>query len=185
MGIAILIFGVALWAIPHLFKRLAPAARARMGDKARGLVTVTTVAAIIAMVIGYQMAEFTPIYFPAPWLSHVNNLLVLIAFYIFAIPMARGALSQKYRHPMLTGFALWAVAHLLVRGDLASVILFGGLALWAVVAMVLINAQATAWVPKPAKGGVKRDLVAVPIVLVVYLIVGFVHGWIGPSPFGA
>lgn len=184
MGLAILILGVALWVFPHLFKRLAPAARAQMGDKARGIVTVTTVASIILMVVGYQMASFTPVYRPASWLSHVNNLLVLVAFYIFAIPMAKGALSQKYRHPMLTGFALWAVAHLLVRGDLASIILFGGLAVWAVVAMLLINAQAPTWTPKPAKGGTKRDLVAIPIVLVVYLIVGILHGWIGPSPFG-
>ncbi|SDW90986.1 NnrU family protein [Roseicitreum antarcticum] len=185
MGLAILILGVALWAIPHLFKRLAPAPRARMGDTARGVVTATTVASIIAMVVGYKMADIVPLYFPAPWLSHVNNLLVLIAFYIFAIPMARGALSQKYRHPMLTGFALWAVAHLLVRGDLASVIMFGGLALWAVVSILMINAQVPTWSPKPAKGGTKRDLVAIPIVLVTYLIVGLVHGWIGPSPFGA
>ena len=36
----------------------------------------------------------------------------------------KGRLLNKLRHPMLGGFKLWAFAHLLVNGDLASVILF-------------------------------------------------------------
>ena len=36
------------------------------------------------------------------------------------------------RNPMLTAVVVWAVAHLLVNGDVASLVMFGWLGLWAV-----------------------------------------------------
>lgn len=186
MGLLLIFAGVALWSAAHLTKRLLPAARMAMGTKAQGLLAVGIGLAIVLMVVGYRMdVPQTYLYSPPTWGNHLNNLLVLIAFYVFGINMAKGALSQKFRHPMLTGFALWAVAHLLVRGDLGAVILFGGLGLWAVVAMVMINRAQPIWTPVTPKGGAKRDMVAGVVVLVTYLIVGVIHGLIGPSPFGA
>src|SRR6266852_451686 len=41
------------------------------------------------------------------------------------------------RHPILWGIALWAAVHLIARGDMASVILFGGLLLLAISGTVL------------------------------------------------
>jgi len=184
MGMWLLVLGVLLWSLPHMFKRIAPDARARMGDGARGIVAISVLASIVLMTLGYKWAGISPVYDPPFWARHLNNLLVLIAFYVFGINMAKGALSQKIRHPMLTGVAIWAVSHLLVKGDAAALVLFGGLALWAVASILLINARQPAWTPPPAKGGIKRDLVALPIVLVTYGAVGWVHGWLGPWPFG-
>jgi uncharacterized membrane protein len=42
---------------------------------------------------------------------------------------------------MLWAFALWAIAHLLVNGDAASVILMGGVGLLALSGTVLIDAK--------------------------------------------
>ena len=47
-----LIAGVLLWWAAHLFKRLAPDARASMGDKGKGLVAVVLVVSVILMVVG-------------------------------------------------------------------------------------------------------------------------------------
>ena len=189
MGLLLLILGVALWWGAHLFKRIAPQARAdlqaRMGEGSKGLIAGLLVLAIVLMTIGYQRAEPVWLWFPQPWMFHLNNLLVLIGFYVFGIGMARGALSQKLRHPMLLGTLIWALAHLLPKGHLPGLVLFGGLGLWAVVAMVLINTREPEWQPKPPKGGLRRDLVAVPIVLVTYAIVGLIHRWLGVNPFGA
>lgn len=44
------------------------------------------------------------------------------------IPSALGFLS---RHPILWSFALWALSHIPVNGDLISVLLFGGFAVFA------------------------------------------------------
>lgn len=45
------------------------------------------------------------------------------------------------RHPIMWGIALWAAVHLIARGDVASVIFFGGLALLALLGPMLIDAR--------------------------------------------
>lgn len=185
MGLTILFLGVALWWAGHLWKRAAPAHRARMGERGRGVASVLLLASVLFMIWGYRAADpGMPVWVPGEWARHLNNLLVLIAFYIFGIGMAKGALSQRVRHPMLTGFALWAFAHLLVRGDAAGIILFGGLGVWAVVAIVVINRAEANWTPPAPKGGARRDAAAGGVVLVTYGITGWVHGLLGPWPFG-
>lgn len=56
------------------------------------------------------------------------------------------------RHPFLWGVALWAVSHLAANGDLASVLLFGGMGALALGGMASIDAKAqrrmgSAWGP--------------------------------------
>jgi len=53
---------------------------------------------------------------------------------------ARG-ITRITRHPFLWGVALWALAHLAVNGDLASLILFGSLLLLALGGTALIDAK--------------------------------------------
>jgi uncharacterized membrane protein len=43
------------------------------------------------------------------------------------------------RHPFLSGAALWAAAHLLANGDLASIVLFGGFAILSIGGMAAID----------------------------------------------
>lgn len=186
-GMIILTLGVALWWAAHLFKRVAPAQRATiaqaMGEKAKGIFAILIVGSVVLMVVGYQRADIIWLWLPQAWFGHLNNLLVLVAFYTYGIGMARGVLSTRIRHPQLLGTTIWAFAHLLVNGDVAGLILFGGLGVWALVSIAIINAQDGVWVPKPAKGGWKRDLVAIPIVLAVYGIVAGIHIWLGVNPF--
>jgi uncharacterized membrane protein len=45
------------------------------------------------------------------------------------------------RHPIQWGIALWALLHLIARGDTASVLFFGGFAVLALLGTVLIDAR--------------------------------------------
>jgi uncharacterized membrane protein len=45
------------------------------------------------------------------------------------------------RHPIQWGIALWALLHLIARGDTASVVFFGGFAVLAILGTVLIDAR--------------------------------------------
>ena len=178
----LLSIGVFLWWAAHLFKRITPGARARLGDPGKGLVALLLLASVVLMVIGYRGADYVEVWSPPAFLIHVNNLLMLFAFYLFGVGAAKGSLSAKIRHPQLTGFKTWAVAHLLVNGDLASLILFGGLLAWAVVSVIVIN-RAAPW-DRPAEVSVKGDIKALIIGLVLMTVVATVHLWLGVSPFG-
>lgn len=177
-----LILGLILWIGAHVFKRLAPDARERMGKKGRGPISLAILAGLALMIVGYRAAEYTPVYDPIPGIGHLNNLVMLISVFCFGLGASKGVLVDKVRHPMLTGVILFAIAHLLVNGDLASVILFGGLGFWALAEMVLINRAEGAW-DRPAPGTLKGDIKNAIITLVIYVVVTGIHIWLGHNPF--
>ncbi len=178
----LLISGLLLWYLSHLLKRLAPGARAAMGENpGKMLVSLMSFASIILMVMGFRRAEFVPLYTPLAGMGHLNNLLMLIALFLFSLVHSKGRLKARLRHPMLMGTILWAVAHLLVNGDLASVLLFGGIGLWAVLSILLINAQSD-WA-RPAPGPIRSDIIAGVVALVLYAAITGFHIWMGHNPF--
>ncbi|WCR12138.1 NnrU family protein [Paracoccus stylophorae] len=178
----ILILGVALWWAPHLWKRAAPAQRAQFGDKGKGLVTGALILSVLLMIWGYRIADGPVWWGPSPALVGINNLLILIAFYLFAASGMKTRVTAWTRHPQLIGFSLWAFAHLLVNGDLPSLVLFGGLLVWALVEMAVINR--TPWTPPAGPFPVRKEIMAAAGAIIVTLIVGVIHGWLGPWPFG-
>jgi uncharacterized membrane protein len=93
------------------------------------------------------------------------------------------AVTRRIRHPQLTAVKTWAVAHLLVNGDLASVLLFGGLLAWAVVSVILINRAQPDWTRNPPVP-VGKEVMAVVGTLVVTAVVMGIHNWLGVQPWG-
>ena len=79
----------------------------------------------------------------------------------------------------MTGVLLWSAAHLLANGDSRSVSLFGGLAVWAVLEIILINRRDGPRGEKPI-ASIQQDLVALVIGGVVFALVGHFH----PQLFG-
>jgi len=183
MSYILLIIGVALFAGAHLFKRFAPERRAAMGNSGKGLIALAMFAGIALMIIGYRAAPVVQLWNPPAFLNHVNNLLMLIAFWFFALSSIQGTMSARIRHKQLTGIKTWAIAHLLVNGDLASLILFGGLLAWAVVSVIKINKAEPVW-ERPANASLKGDILALGAAIVVMGVVGYVHGLLGYPVFG-
>jgi uncharacterized membrane protein len=183
MGTLILAAGVLLWAAAHLFKRIRPDARAAMGDRGRLYATVAIIGAIVLMVIGYRMADPIWLWVEPFWMVHLNNLLVFIGFYFFAVSGLQTNLARRVRHPQLSGFKAWAVGHLLVVGTVQGVILFGGLLAWAVVSVILINRANRDWT-RPPEAPMWKEGVALVAAVFLTLLVGIIHGWLGPWPFG-
>lgn len=179
-----LILGVLLWSGAHLFKRLAPEARAAMGDRAKGPVALAIVASLVLMTIGVRGAPYIHVWTPPAFFVHLNNLMIWVSFYLMAIAGHRVWLDRKMRHPMLTGVKLWAVAHLMVNGDLISIILFGGILAWAVIEVILINKSG----PRPPVGEpavIRKEFTFAIATVAVFGIVAWVHLWLGYPPFGA
>jgi uncharacterized membrane protein len=179
----LLILGVALWVAAHFWKRIAPAHRASFGDKGKGIVAVATVVSVVLMVIGYRAAEGTVYWGRTGAMTGVNNLLMVVAFYLYAASGKGTKVTRFVRHPQLTGFTIWAGAHLLVNGDTPSFILFGGLGLWAIVEMIVIN---RAQGPRGAYHAppLKSEIIAIVATVIVVAVVMAIHYALGVTPWG-
>jgi uncharacterized membrane protein len=183
----LLILGLLVWAFVHFLKRLSPAARAGLDNTmgqgpAKGAIALVLVIAIVMMVIGYRSADNLYVYTPIAGIGHLNNLLMLFAVLLLGMGSSKGKMRSWFRHPMLMGVITWAGAHLLVNGDLASVILFGGMSLWALIEMVLIN-RAVPDLARPEPGPMVRDLVLIGIAAVLFVRIAAIHNWLGYDPF--
>lgn len=182
----LLVLGLILWTAAHFLKRFAPGARAglagALGDgPSRGVVAAAIGLGLVLIVIGYRGADFTPVYDPPSWGIHLNNLLMLAAVGMFGAAHSKSRVRGWLRNPMLTGVVVWAVAHLLVNGDVASLVLFGWMGAWAVASIAAIDAQDPVK-PAPA-ASVAGDVRLVLITLVVFAVIAFIHTWLGYYPF--
>jgi len=182
-----LAIGMGLWWGGHMFKRLAPGLRRDMSTAlgnmpSKGIFGVVLLISTWLMVSGYRQADITPIYSPLPGMGHLNNLLMLVAIFVFGIGHAGGPLSAKIRHPMLWGTVIWAVAHLLVNGDLASILLFGGMGLWALVQIRMINQHEGPW-ERPMPGDAIRDMKLAMASLFIFVVIAGIHLLTGHNPF--
>ncbi|MFN3938475.1 MAG: NnrU family protein [Gemmobacter sp.] len=183
MSYLVLIAGVALWSAAHLFKRVAPDLRAGMGEAGKGLVALALLVSLALMVLGYRGTDPAILWSPPAFLRHVNNLLMLVSVWLFIASVMKLGVTRRVRHPQLTAVKTWALAHLLVRGDLASLILFGGLLAWAVAEVIVIN-RATPRPAPPPPAGAAKEAAGAGVALVAYAAIGWVHGWLGYWPFG-
>lgn len=184
----LLILGLILWAGLHLLRSLAPDLRqtlqSRLGDGAKGLIALGLLLSLGLMIVGYRQAAFVAVWSPPGFLLHLNNLLMILALYVYLTSATKPGtawIMGRTRNPQLTGFKIWAVAHLLVNGDLASILLFGGLLAWAVVEVI---------VTKNTPSLVNRDtaritspFVHLGLVIVVFAVVAVLHTWAGRWPF--
>jgi uncharacterized membrane protein len=179
----LLILGVLIWSVAHLFKRVFAGPRAAMGDKGRGPIALGILLGLVLMVIGYRMADGAVLWGRHPVMVGLNNILMLLSVYLFAAAGAKTALARKMRHPMLTAVKVWALAHLLVNGDVPSFVLFGGLLAWAVIEVIVINRSQREWTPPPPTDK-SKEIKAAIIAAVMYVVIVGIHYALGYPTFG-
>ncbi len=108
-----------------------------MGEKRyRGAFSGLALAALVLIVWGYSAAPFEPVYAPPDWGRQAAMWMAPAAFVLFAAANMPTHIRSVVHHPMLLGLLLWALAHLAANGDLRSLLLFGSLAGFSVVAAV-------------------------------------------------
>jgi len=148
----ILIAGLALFLGAHIFTTLREARGAairRIGEGPyKGLYSLASVAGLVLIVWGfggYRSGGYVAVWDPPGWLHPVALILMWISFVALVAAYApAGWIKGLLRHPMLVGVKAWAVAHLLVNGDLGSILLFGAFLAWAVYDRIAVKRRGDA-----------------------------------------
>lgn len=182
-----LLLGLVLWWAAHFLKRLAPGVRRDLSTAlgqgpSKGLISLALLGGAVLIFLGYRDAGLTPVYTPIAGIGYLNNLLMFVALFAMGVGPVGGRLSAKFRHPMLWGLIIWSVAHLMVNGDLASVVMFGGLGLWALIQIRLINQHEGPW-ERPMPGNALQDYKLVLTTLFIYVVIAGIHWLFDHNPF--
>ncbi len=101
----------------------------------KGLYSLAATVGLVLIVWGfarYRDTSYHQLWNPPSWLHPAALVLLWFAFVALAAAYSPlGKIKSTLRHPMLVGVKSWALAHLLVNGDVGGIVLFGSLLLWA------------------------------------------------------
>ena len=175
----LLLAGVLLWSLVHFYPMVAANHRTKviksLGEGPyKGLFSLLIVISIALMVFGWRGSDFVSLYEVPDWGRHLTMLLMLVAFILFGASAYPSSIKRVIRHPMLTSVVVWAVAHLLSNGDQSSIVLFGGLGVWAIISIFLVNKRDGEW-EKPEAGSTVRQLRGLVISIVIFALVMYLH----------
>ena len=132
----------------------------------RGLFSLASVVVFVWMIWSFGAARIDPangiLWSPPDWTRHITATFVLGGFLLavtglltpgptlagfegaLARPDAAKGVLRVTRHPFLWGVALWGVGHLFANPEVASIMLFGGLAAMAVLGTRSIDRKSAA-----------------------------------------
>ena len=182
----LLVCGLLLFTVVHLVPSLAPGLKTawlgRLGENGyKGTFSLLLLASLLLIVFGWRSATPEFVYQPPAGLHEPALTLIVLGFLLFVVSNRRSRLRQLVRHPQLTGVFLWGVAHLMLNGDNRSLLLFSGLALWAIIEIIAINRRDGAWIKGEAPGW-GTEIVTLVITGVVIGVVVWAHPWLSGRP---
>ena len=181
MGLTVLVLGLILFLGPHVLVTMRPQRSAvvkQLGERPyKGLFAALSIAGLYVTGKGFGMYETAGplVLWTAPaWTRHITEALMLPACIFVAAAYLPGSIKLALKQPMLVGVKTWAVAHLLVNGDAGGIILFGSVLAWAVYDRITLKDRSDSGGPSIPQGGLKNDIAAVVVGIVLYLALGFV-----------
>jgi uncharacterized membrane protein len=141
-------------ALPAIRARLIAAIGHRAYICTYSLVSITILVWLFKAAIG---VEYIELWEPAAWQVYVTLIAAPLGMFLVLAGLLSGnpysisfrsgettpgAIVSVTRHPVLWGFLLWALGHLAPNGDLRSVILFGGFAMFSIGGFVMLEKRA-------------------------------------------
>ncbi|WP_137155604.1 NnrU family protein [Rhizobium sp. FKL33] len=137
---------IALHSVPAI-----PALRGRLIEKMGRRAYLIAYSVVSTLVLGWLFYEalqtdYIELWEPTPWQAWITFLLAPVGLFLvtaglisqnpFSVTLRRqtdkvGAIVRFTRHPVLWGFFVWAIGHIAPNGDLRSLLLFGGFALFS------------------------------------------------------
>lgn len=181
-----MIAGLLLWSgvhfVPSLAQPLKKSWIGAMGESGYKLsFAAIVIASLLLIIFGWRQTLPTHVYALPLAVKHLSMLLMVFAFVLFGAAKHPTRIKRYIRHPQLASVIVWAVAHLLVNGDSRSIVLFGGMAVWAVLEMIFINRREGAWIKPPAPDW-REEFKGLAISAVMLVVVIIAHPYIAGVP---
>ena len=174
---ALLVLGLFVFFAIHLVPT-RPAKRDPLRDRAgaigyQGLFSVVSLIGLVLIVMGYGQLQGMPrlnpeLWSPPTWTRHVAFLLMLPAMILLASAYIPSRIRTAVGHPMLAAIKVWALAHLLANGDLASLLLFGSFLAFAIYDRISVKHRAALGPLGARAGSTTGDVMAIVAGLAAY-----------------
>lgn len=187
----ILVAGLALFLGAHAFTMSRGPRAALIGRVGEGpykiAYSLLSLLGIVLIAYGfgaYRQDGWINVWSPPVWTRHLSLVLVLAAFIALAAAYLPGRIKGALKHPMLVAVKIWALSHLISNGDLGSMLLFGSILAWAVMARISLKRRdevRTHAGPALEPAGVRNDVLAVAIGAVTWFVFA---RWLHPSWIG-
>ena len=179
----ILILGLILFLGIHAFTTVRPARAAvigRLGEGPyKGLYSLVAAIGLVLIVWGfgrYRSGGYVQVWDPPSRIFHPVALVLL--WFAFVALVATYAPPSKIkatlRHPMLVAVKAWALSHLLVNGDLGSMLLFGSLLAWAIYDRIAVKRRGDQGAAPVASFG-RNDVIVILIGTIAYVAMMWLH----------
>ncbi|MCW8878147.1 MAG: NnrU family protein [Kangiellaceae bacterium] len=182
----LLIAGLFVWCFTHLVPGLMPGIKSIMVEKLgengyKGAFSLAMLGAIVLIVFGWKSTEPVFLYHLGPIVHKFALLLMVVSVYLIVVAQMTGRVKRVIRHPQLTGVAVWAIAHLLMNGDLRSLVLFGAILLWCIVEIALINKRDGQW-SKPDSPSIAMEFRNILVAAVILITIAHYHIYLAGVP---
>jgi uncharacterized membrane protein len=135
----------------------------------KGLFSLVSLLGLALIVYGFSGRGGFQVWSPPAFMRHVTFLLMLPVFVLLAAAYIPSHIRTYVGHPMLAAVSLWALAHLLVNGDLAGIVLFGCFLAWSLSDWVSASRRNARGPMGGALGGLRGDVLATAIGLAFYV----------------
>ncbi len=172
----IVFFGVH--AMPVLARGRRQALIAKLGEGPyKGLYALAALAGFALIIVGWRSADASQLYATPAYFRHITYALMLIALILLvAAYVPAGRVAAAVKHPMLAAVKIWAFAHLLVNGEVRSVLLFGAFLVFAVAARISAKRRGA---PIRVAGPWRNDGAAIVVGLAAYASIAlYLHQYI-------
>ncbi len=175
----ILLAGLLIFCGVHAIPVWMPKFRAAMSLRFgvwpwKGVFALASFAGILVIIQGWQASEPVYLYDLGIWTRHLLFLIMPLSFLLFVTPNLGSNIRRLVRNQQYTAVKLWAFGHILANGDSRSLLLFGGLLVWAVLMVIGVKKRDGAYV-KPEKLPLWRDGLAVVAALILTAAMAHFH----------
>jgi len=139
----------------------------------KGLFAAVALAGLSLIVIGKAEANMVIIWETPDWTRIISLFLMPVSFILIVAAYLPSNIKRLTPHPMLWGVSLWAILHLASNGDLASMILFTAIGIYALFDIWSANMRGAK--VSDLMQPLVKDITVVVVGLIMYTCTLFFH----------